>query len=187
MIQLKVEHDYIVGDTEEWLADISAPHDEAQAAFDEYCERDDAEYYVGNNIRPWLESLGADGLYGDSIVTAASVNEDNWLDRDVMVTLAHTAEYGDLLIYQYGYYLDAPVYVAAFNGGDDADAYSWAGGSAGHADGSECDSEWIIESACKLWPNGGRGETHDLWDLEQDADGNMLCPDHNVPLGFVGY
>ena len=189
MIKLTAECDYVVGDTDAWLADMSSPNEEAQESFDAFLEATQ-EYYDGNAIMPWLESLDGDvtGLYGDGKpFTGVSCNEDNWLSDDVMVTLAHTEQFGDLLIWQYGIYLGATVHVCSFDSMEDADAYSWSGGSAGHADGSECDSEWIIASACILWPNGGRGETHRMWDLPTNDKGQMLCPDHGAVLAFVGY
>lgn len=188
MIELTVEHGSVVGDTQEWLADISEPHDVAQNDFDAYAEAHSEVYYVGQNILPWLDTLCDDGhatgLYGEDEPTqACTVNEENWLSSDVQVTFARTDRYGPLLIWQHGYYTGNPVHVCAFNGDDDSDAFSWAGGCAGHED---CDSEWILEKACAIWRNGG-GTYISLWDLDQDDDGNMLCPDHGVPLEFYGY
>jgi hypothetical protein len=114
---------------------------------------------------------------------------DNFLETDVAATLAHTDQYGSLFIWQscWAYGRTGSVTVAAFVGDDDGDAVGWSSGYAGHADGSECDAEWIIESACQLWPNGGRSPsgTGTLWlsDLVT-RDDHAVCPDHGVILSF---
>lgn len=215
MIELKFEYDYVVGDTDEWLSDFTSENEAAQDAFDKFCERDGAEYYVGNDIPKWLATLHDDrdyqvddlddgeygpvrwarnskptGLYHDGApFCAVSYNEDNWLSRDIMVTLAHTAEFGDLLIVQNGTYLGSAVDVLSFNGDDDSDAFTWASGGASHADGSECDCDWLIESACMLYQNGG-GQVADftgrIAELDKDEDGHALCPVHGRALSFWG-
>ena len=223
MIDLKVQDDYVVCDTQEWLGDRCAMSREtAQDAYDAWREANPELYYESDAVIAWLETLHDDsayeqtewqtddngdrhevttgwssdltpqGLYHDGPpFRAASINEDNYLDQDIMVMLAHTAEYGSLLIWQYGYFTMGTVYVRPFTGDDDADAYSWSGGSAGHIDGSECDQDYILESACRLWPNGGGSKSYKLWELEQgkDSEGEdtLLCPVHHVPLGFIGY
>jgi len=217
MINLKFEHDYVIGDTDDWLDDITDENDAAQEAFDKFCEREGAEYFVGNDIPKWLATLHDDrdyqldndlepgeygpvrwaynrkptGLYHDGApFCAVSYNEDNWLSRDIMVTLAHTAEYGDLLIVQDGTYLGSAVQVFAFIGDDDSDAFDWASGGATHSDGTECDCEWIIESACMLYQNGGpqlADFTGRIADLPKDDDDNPLCPVHGKVLAFAGY
>lgn len=201
MLELEWRGDYVSVDVGAWIDDRTDTHDEAQEAFDTYAEAR-GDQYVGESIAPWLASLGGVETvddYGDTNVTAApsglygedgpwhvfSGNGDNYLSDEVSVTLAHTDQYGSLLLVQQGYYSGASVDVYAFIGDDDADAVGWSSGYAGHADGSDCDSEWIVESACKLWPNGGRSPsgsgTFSLWELETRND-MPVCPDHGVPM-----
>ena len=48
MINLKFEHDYVIGDTDDWLDDITDENDAAQEAFDKFLT------YLG----PVMEELG---------------------------------------------------------------------------------------------------------------------------------
>lgn len=200
MINLTAEHDYVTADTDDWLADITDQNGQAaQDAYDTWREANPEPYYESDAVLAWLATLHDDrnadtaptGLYHDGKPGfTASVNEVNWLDRDIMTCLAHTEEYGDLLVWQFGYMTSAQVHIAPFIGDDDSEAWGWCGGSASHADGSECDADWIIESACVLWANGGE-ETHRIYDLEESEDDGsehaLMCPRHHVPLAFVGY
>ena len=181
-IQLRAEDGYVVCDTDEWLADRGEDHEEAQDAFDAYV-RDHAGSYpmFVNHVLPWLRPLKATGMYGeDAPYSVSTVNVENYLNEDIIVTMANTETYGKLLIWSYGYMTTAQVHVWAFTGDDDSDAYDYTNGTAGH---ENCDCDWILQAATHLWSNAGHGNAN-LSALEQDDDCRMLCPDHGVPLEF---
>lgn len=179
MIPLTFEHDYVVCDRDEWIDDRTDEHSEAQEAFDAFLESGDF-YSESEAVEAWLESLEAVGLYGEGKPSSVcTYNEDNFLSDDMIMTLAHTEAYGSLFIWQHGIWTRSRVNVLAFTGYDDADAYAWASGYAS----CPCKAEWIIESACILWRNGG-GESHKIHDLETDDDGNALCPKCKGRLEF---
>ena len=184
MIDLHIEWDYLVGDTDEWIEDRTAGlNEDAQRNLDEVLSSwEDTiphrRVWDSEVIEKWLASIGATGLYGEGPATMTmTYNEDNFLSRDLAFFLAHTEEYGDLFIWSYAdVYGPIGVWHAyTFNGDDDADAYSYGSGWAVcscqiHTRKNDqdrwpyggCDAEWILEAGgCYLWNNGGGGGMYD--------------------------
>lgn len=171
---------YLEVDSGEWIEDRTAGyHEDAQRAMDHAIAN-------GLDVIDWLNKIGATGLYGEGeCFIANTVNEDNFLSRDLGIILAHTEKWDDLLIVANADHYGYGTWTAyTFNGDDDADAYDYGSGGAscdcdvGWKKGG-CDSEWIIESGCVLWQNGG-GQTEDISDLIHHDDDNdityAVCP-----------
>lgn len=185
MIELKLEHDYVVCDTEEWVEDrTDGEHAEATEAWEMWREAN-PDGYESEALITWLKTLDATGIYGESgPMQVCTVNEENFLSGDFILTFANTEAYGTLFITQPGYFMSGNPTIYTFNGDDDSDAFGWASGWArcdceiGWHEGG-CDAEWIIESACKLWQNGG-GQTERICDVLQvsEVTGNTyaVCP-----------
>jgi len=163
MLELTIDHwDFLSVDTDEWIADrTDGLNVEANKAMDHAIDN-------GLTVEEWLEKIGATGIYGEGSPTAVNTyNEDNFLSRDLGIILAHTEKYGDLFIWAYGDAYGYGSWIAyTFNGDDDGDAYDYGSGYAtctmnvGYKNGG-CDAEWIIESGCYIWNNGGRGGMYD--------------------------
>lgn len=196
MIELKIEHDYLVCDTDEWIEGrISGPNQEAERAW-RHAEDN------GLTIEGWLAKIGATGLYDEgSASMVLTYNEDNFLDRDLAIILAHTERFGDLFICSYAdaYGPSGYWHFGNFNGDDDADAYGYTSGYADctcqvHNRSNQgdtwpyggCDAEWILEAGgCYLYSNGGRGGMYDdgkvrtadiLLQSEETGEGYAICP-----------
>lgn len=177
MIDLHIEFDYLVGDTDEWIEDRTAGlNEDAQRDLETVLTSwEDTiphrRVWDSEVIEKWLASIGATGLYGEGPATMTmTYNEDNFLSRDLAFFLAHTEAYGDLFIWSYAdaYGPTGVWHAYVFNGDDDADAYGYSSGGAVCTCQSErfrgggCDAEWILESGgCYLWHNGGKGGMYD--------------------------
>ena len=181
MLELTINRfGYLEVDSQEWIEDrTDGVNVEADRAMD---------HAIANGLDPedWLNKLGATGLYHEGPVsTVYTGNEDNFLSGELGLILAHTDKWGDLLLvadadaYGYGSWT-----AYTFNGDDDADAYGYGSGWAvcdcnvGYKAGG-CDSDWIIESGCVLWQNGGE-QTERIGDLietsEETGNGYVVCP-----------
>lgn len=177
MLALTVDrYGYLSVDAETWLDSFSEVSETWTEAFNAYClmrasSSYNDRYVTSDMVSDWAYSLGqAFGIYGEgNPVTVATCNVDSFLENDVTYTFLHLEawrrdgegiEYPNthtlIVVHGHGYMAETAGYaeVREFNGDDDGDAFSYASGFAAHSDNENC-AEWIIESACILWPNGG--------------------------------
>jgi hypothetical protein len=197
MLELSVnKYGYLEIGSEEWLDDFSEVSESWTNAFRAYCEMRGG-YVTSDMVSDWAHSLGnVSGIYGDhGPVFVATCNYDSFLSDDIAYSFLHlsafrTGENGEeeewqhtlIVVHGQGYHLTYPNWcdVREFNGDDDANAFSYASGFAAHSTREDC-AEWIIENAVRLWPNGGRGNTHDIGDCilpNEDGEGHSLvCPE----------
>lgn len=184
MLEMTIKYDYVVVDTDAWIADRTAGvNQEATDAYDAWREEHPLPYRTESYLT-WLTGMGATGLYGENApTTVCTVNEENFLSGDIVLTLAHTERYGSLLCVQEGYWTRGPVTFYSFIGDDDADAFAYSNGYAvcscgGPYRSGACDAEWIIESACTIWQNGG-GQTESIADViyrDDNGEAFAICP-----------
>jgi len=152
MIDLHIEHDYLIGDRDEWVEDrTDGVNVEADRAMEHALDN-------GLDLVDWLNRIKATGLYGEEVFVVNTYNHDNFLSGDLGIVLAHTEKWGDLLIianadaYGFGSWT-----AYNFTGDDDADAYGYTSGYAS-CDMPGCDAEWILQhGGVDIWQNGGRG------------------------------
>ena len=188
MLDLTIEYgDCLVVDTNAWLDDRSTVDDDLTASLVAHLTANDHQYADSEGVTEWLGTLGeVSGIYGeDGPVHVATCNEDSFLDNDVSFTFAHAGDHTLIVETGRGHFLHGPEYVEVrtFEGYDDAEAFGYASGWAGHVtveDHDRCGTEWILESGCCLWRNGGRGDTLPVSDCvlpDENDEPRLVCPD----------
>ena len=176
MIQLNIEFDYIVGDTQEWLDDMTTQDknsDRCTVDFENWAE----DTFQANPVE-FFNSIGATSFYGENPVSGIFTEYyDNYLSSDIRMVYAESEKYGRILAVAWQYSNTYEFY--KFLG----DGTEWLGFDKGYASCSApCSTEWIIERACKLWRNGGYGATVDIADTIRD--GKAYCPDCGSEMTF---
>lgn len=189
MLDLRIEFDYLVVDTLDWLNDISEANDELTESLAEYLGDD---YATVERVTEWLtETFGErpTGIYGDGDpVQVSTCNEDSFLSRDISFVFARTDAGTFIIDTGVGYFLrtGSSATVRDFLGHDDAEAFSYSQGGAAHADPtSQCAVDWIIESGYYLYPNGGGMNPSPI--DQHIRDGALHCPECGGELYAVLY
>lgn len=196
MLELTIDRfGYLTIDTEEWLNDFSEVSETWTNVFRAYAGMRAQSYsdsYVSAElVRDWAESLGTvSGIYGeDGPVTVSTCNMDSFLENDVTYSFLHIEairadeewQHTLIVVHGSGYMASSAEWceVREFNGYDDGEAFGFASGYALHDSGREGCADWIIESACVLWPNGGSESYRVAEHITEDAEtgqGILSCP-----------
>ena len=187
-IQLTHEHDYITVDTQEWLEDRAEVDKAMTNAVGEWLEDRYQNRYsiVDSTMSAWVEETYPDataGIYGEGQpIYGHTSNDDNYFESDFGWTYFEVN--GETyLITQYGYsYWATPTVWRCTDIEGGAALLNWSGGYA-YCEG-ECSTQWVIEYAYMLHPNGGGADSVRIDDLKLNDNNQPLCPTCNTPITF---